>query len=968
MHFFFFAGESATGSKPLKYYEKKEWGNKMKKQIKILLCYMLICICFLNKIIVLADEETYSSEKLEEVHELYKYNESFLDILKKKEAFSYRMIADYYEKHEFMNWATNMSAWFTGEYISEDGYIEILSEIMMMNQYEISEQIAEQGKYNSTKGITDLLSDATDVVFDVDGISLFFNINDKKSNFIYQALKHGEKIWSKGKEFYELTEDGKKYYQALLENYVSSDKFLTAVVNNAEQKKLRNAAKKLIDVNDQMFLREIYYIDKMAGDITEFSAKLFIDEILTPTAEFLEEYASDAATQGILHGIYSWGKTFNEAGLVFNLMMFFANYSFGTSDTFAYLQRIKAIDEIASCIGNEIDKVDIENYTDYIEQYEAIIEKCTWYRWLITIDARGESYACTMLTNANNGLSDIDDLIQEFKGELTTKEKYDRQLDTLVRFDKNYIQPLVDIEVFEEAKSEESGYVSEDSDTVDQYLEFVKQYGEEVFYSIENVKEGRKPVLLLAFPSENEWESEFLDDNSIHSNSCDIYDYIDGEMVYLGNMVNLVGYLSVYEKEDMEYIMTRNNTHSYSFYCVKDDNLYYYAYNTNNIQEDMVEYEKDGEYHNYAYGTINYDNAVGQYSEVGDIVFQKYTDGAQNEKEAVKNSGFDSQIWVDYYNSYEWRQNVLSVENSMYELVDIEQDGIPELVIRNGSDLDVSYYVYYYDKDTAQIRYAGTFDNGFNATPALYYSPSMKALSTYGRTSDSHWDMFYQLDHGEISLMSFETGWFDSKNDKYIRHYYMLSNTKEREEIASADWEDEEACREAAEKYYSYISDLEYISFGSAISEICYSHGENMLSQNCRHAIYSCNQINKEQNADTLQGVEAENAEMEYIIPDSDSRYLTRDELTSLTSQQCNYARNEIYARKGRKFHSIELQEYFATKEWYEPLYEPEYFDANIENFCNDYEIKNGEIILAYESEKGKYELNQPGYNIYLAD
>lgn len=57
-------------------------------------------------------------------------------------------------------------------------------------------------------------------------------------------------------------------------------------------------------------------------------------------------------------------------------------------------------------------------------------------------------------------------------------------------------------------------------------------------------------------------------------------------------------------------------------------------------------------------------------------------------------------------------------------------------------------------------------------------------------------------------------------------------------------------------------------------------------------------------------------------------------------------ARNEIYARKGRKFHSIELQQYFAAKEWYVPIYEPEYFDANIELFCNDYEIKNGKTIL----------------------
>lgn len=103
----------------------------------------------------------------------------------------------------------------------------------------------------------------------------------------------------------------------------------------------------------------------------------------------------------------------------------------------------------------------------------------------------------------------------------------------------------------------------------------------------------------------------------------------------------------------------------------------------------------------------------------------------------------------------------------------------------------------------------------------------------------------------------------------------------------------------------------------------------------------------------------------EYIISDSNSRYLTEEDLINLTPQQRSYARNEIYARKGRKFNSIELQEYFATKEWYQPLYEAQYFDENLEQFCNDYEMKNGTFISDFEVKMGKYELDQSGYDIY---
>ena len=639
---------------------------------------------------------------------------------------------------------------------------------------------------------------------------------------------------------------------------------------------------------------------------------------------------------------------------------------------------MEALYDISHILQENILTENIQFLIDYNQQklqVDSVQNLEEMLRFLLATRQRGEYCIWNVVAKDGGMLSYFN-----YKNKEQANQWYQSQVnilsdlkDTIPRNEKNTSKDIL-IDDLNGDKSSSDIYEAENADINNRYLEFVKQYGDDVFYSIENIREDREPVLLLAFPSENEWESKFLDDNSIHSNSCEIYDYIDGEVVYLGNVMNLVGYLSVYRKEENEYVAARSNTHSYSFYYVKDDNLYYYAYNTNNIQEDTVKYEEDGEYHDYAYGTTNYDDAIGQYSEVRDIVFQKYIDSDQNEKKSVQNGGFNSQILIDYYNSYEWQQEVLSIENPMYELVDIEQDGIPELVIRNGADSDVSYYVYYYDEDAAQIRYAGTFDNGFNDAPVLYYSPSMKALSTYGRASDAHWDMFYQLDHGEISLMPFEIGWFDSKNDVYIRHYYMISDTEERKEIASSDWQDREACREAAKKYYSYISDLEYITFGNMIGETCYSHGEEMLSQDCQHTIYGWNQANEEQKADSLQVVEAENvdnyenAETEYIISDSDSRYLTKEELINLTPQQCNYARNEIYARKGRKFRSIELQEYFATKEWYEPLYEPEYFDANIEEFCNQFEIKNGEVILELESEKGKYELNQPGYNIYAVD
>ncbi len=53
------------------------------------------------------------------------------------------------------------------------------------------------------------------------------------------------------------------------------------------------------------------------------------------------------------------------------------------------------------------------------------------------------------------------------------------------------------------------------------------------------------------------------------------------------------------------------------------------------------------------------------------------------------------------------------------------------------------------------------------------------------------------------------------------------------------------------------------------------------------------------------------------ILPQSASRKLTSADVSGLTLQQINYAKNEIYARHGRMFQSRELQNYFNAQSWY---------------------------------------------------
>lgn len=98
-----------------------------------------------------------------------------------------------------------------------------------------------------------------------------------------------------------------------------------------------------------------------------------------------------------------------------------------------------------------------------------------------------------------------------------------------------------------------------------------------------------------------------------------------------------------------------------------------------------------------------------------------------------------------------------------------------------------------------------------------------------------------------------------------------------------------------------------------------------------------------------------------YIFYDSDRRYLSREELQLLSLQELNYAKNEIYARRGYIFQSQELSDYFYQKNWYWGSVSADQFSVSV---LNEYERVNAELLQTEEMgrQSGGYILDQPGY------
>ena len=119
---------------------------------------------------------------------------------------------------------------------------------------------------------------------------------------------------------------------------------------------------------------------------------------------------------------------------------------------------------------------------------------------------------------------------------------------------------------------------------------------------------------------------------------------------------------------------------------------------------------------------------------------------------------------------------------------------------------------------------------------------------------------------------------------------------------------------------------------------LCIFFGENIFT----------NLNNNEYNNYTRNNSSSSNKTGGYIISYSSDVLLTLSDIQGLSKQQLRYARNEIYARHGRKFQSQDLRNYFNSKSWYQGVIEPSNF--NDKTMLTNIEIKNIQFLKSVEN------------------
>lgn len=124
------------------------------------------------------------------------------------------------------------------------------------------------------------------------------------------------------------------------------------------------------------------------------------------------------------------------------------------------------------------------------------------------------------------------------------------------------------------------------------------------------------------------------------------------------------------------------------------------------------------------------------------------------------------------------------------------------------------------------------------------------------------------------------------------------------------------------------------IAFGFLSSQ---EHYSGVVSQSDKGALdfFGTDPASPETPDDDIDG--------EYFIADSDTRLLTREELSVYTKEELGFIRNEILARYGYPFKKETYREYFESKSWYVRN------EGFVYNMLSEIEMKNVELIKSME-------------------
>ena len=652
-----------------------------------------------------SDEEIYYSEsQIESIAQNYTENESLFEkCLWSDEGIAYwKMMHKINADHAF-TWALDISSKMIEEYPDKKRYAEILSCLISMQTGNVVEQVSEQSRFDHLKDTEDITWNAMEIANELVGKKgVIGSIND-----IVGKIFDGTSTVIKSKEI-------AKYYETIFQDYAESTMFLDAIVSYSENSELKEVAGELKKASDSLLEKRLECLADISEEVAEYEAKIFYENLGVELLKQSDVYNTDDSVKFFADEAIKITENFSDAKLAFNVMIYAGNLAAGTNNTYNRYQEMKVVADISDALLKASEAVEVPNDTT-ADEVNALNEKCYYYKSLIVNHARGEYLVHQLLMKDAEGVSSFRWLQEYFSGNgMKTDEWYDSQIEVLVKcYDaiNNIFQ------------------VDEVHDTIE-----VSDY----LNSYDQLKEllAMQPVDYWQFPDS---ESYMVDDfyvewkNNIFSMRNEGASYVTLYGTALGDSMTEVDQALT----ENGWVTYTESESGHSYLTLIEEELYY------------VELDADEN------GNLK-DWYLNNWREGEDIaeVLKNLTGEKTDQEDAWKS------VYLNYIETNTQIEDPeKGTHREIYKLLDLNEDGVPELYINFGSTAGGDAILSYFNGEIVEQK----MDNyGFR------YIEGANLFRDSGGHMDEYYDKIYTLENGNFVLLySGEYGAEDNSKVEY---------------------------------------------------------------------------------------------------------------------------------------------------------------------------------------------------------
>ena len=673
-----------------------------------------------------SDEEIYYSEsQIENIAQNYTENESLFEkCLCSDEGIAYwKMMHKINADHAF-TWALDISSKMIEEYPDKKRYAEILSCLISMQTGNVVEQVSEQSRFDHLKNTEDVIWDAAGLANELIGkTGVIGSVND-----IVGSVFDGASTIIESKEI-------AKYYETVYQDYAESTMFLDAIVSYSENSELKEVAGELKKASDSLLAKRLECLADINEEVAKYEAKFFYENLGVELLKQSDVYNTDDAVKFFADEAIKITENFSNAKLAFNVMIYAGNLAAGTNNTYNRYQEMKVVADISDALVKASEAVEVPNDTT-ADKVNALNGKCYYYKSLIVNHARGEYLVHQLLMKDAEGVSSFRWLQEHFSGNgMKTDEWYDSQIEVLVKcYDaiNNIFQ------------------VDEVHDTIE-----VSDY----LNSYDQLKEllAMQPVDYWQFPDS---ESYMVDDfyvewkNNIFSMKNEGASYVTLYGTALGDSMTEVDQALT----ENGWVTYTESESGHSYLTLIEEELYY------------VELDADEN------GNLK-DWYLNNWREGEDIaeVLKNLTGEKTDQEDAWKS------VYLNYIETNTQIEDPeKGTHREIYKLLDLNEDGVPELYINFGSTAGGDAILSYFNGEIVEQK----MDNyGFR------YIEGANLFRDSGGHMDEYYDKIYTLENGNFVLLySGEYGAEDNSKVEYgddgmpVYQYFW-----ENEEVSSEE-------------------------------------------------------------------------------------------------------------------------------------------------------------------------------------